>query len=126
MRGTVAGAALATLCASGCASEALQGYVGKPVDAVARAYGPPVDQQLLPNGLTAFRWVIASGHRPGADKPLDTFLPVADAPLKRRLSASRAGLLMGGMCVYIVLAGWKPATNQWRVVGYRTPRIDCN
>lgn len=48
---------LATLALTGCATDIMRGYIGRPPEAVMARYGPPVDVRDLPGGRRAYQWL---------------------------------------------------------------------
>ena len=51
-------ALFALLSLSACASQIMQGYVGKPIQSAMVDYGPPVNAFDMGDGRRAFQWVM--------------------------------------------------------------------
>lgn len=108
-------AAIALL--SGCATEILQGYVGKDITEVVLDYGAPANVLKLPDGRTAFQWNRTS-----------SFVTPTTTEIQGYGSYATATTYGGGVtsydCLYTLFA--QPnAQNSYTVVGYREPSFEC-
>lgn len=56
-----------TLALSGCATDIMRGYVGRPPEAVMARYGPPIDVRDLPDGRRAYQWMESETETSGGE-----------------------------------------------------------
>lgn len=109
------------LALAGCASQIMEGFVGKDISEVQLQYGPPINVMDLPDGRKAFQWRFDS----------TTYMPVTT-----NYTAYGSGNMVSGTaysygggafttpCFYTLFA--KPnAKKSFTVVGFQQPRLDC-
>jgi len=106
----------------GCASQIMQGYVGKSVNEPIFDYGPPSNIIELEDGSRAYQWQIdsssafimpttstATAYGPGGPTTIvgqsSTVIPYSNA------------------CTYTMFAAQNQ--GQWIVTGFREPRLGC-
>lgn len=114
---------------TGCATEIMQGYVGRPVEAAMARYGRPDDTFDLPDGRRAFQWIEVEtstspgyavtrtrrergddgGHRPSRTTRTE-YTPPSE-------TANR--------CVYTLYGRRDPQTSGWVVDGFAPPALGC-
>ena len=114
--GLIAGLAL-----TGCASQILNGFVGRDVGTVIARYGPYESSFDLPDGRRAFQWkIVESGIVPTETTAQD---------VETRRGTTQTVRTTGGYwkeetCFYTVYAVPSEAGG-WTIVGYEKPSFDC-
>lgn len=108
---------------AGCVADTMRGYVGQDIRAVELAYGPPVNQIDLGNGVRAFQW-----SRTDVDTTPMSAVTTTDKDRKGRKITSTQ--FVGGTqtvtnCLYTFLTAWSPQRNGWVVTGFRQPSLGC-
>ena len=122
MKASLAICALMILMA-GCAADTMRGYVGQDVRAVELAYGPPVNQVDLGNGIRAFQWSKISVDT----TPVSAVTTTEKGKRGRKTTETQ---FIGGTqtvtnCLYTFFAAWNPQQGGWVVTGFRQPSLDC-
>ena len=122
MKASIAICALVVLLA-GCVADTMRGYVGQDIRAVELAYGPPMNQVDLGNGIRAFQW-----SRTNVNTTPMSAVTTTDRDKKGRKTTSTQ--FVGGSqtvtnCLYTFLTAWSPQRNGWVVTGFRQPSLDC-
>ena len=113
-----------TFCAlAGCASQVMEGYVGKSITEPILDNGKPTSVFDLPNGQRAFQWQIDSrGVIPMTTPVTNTVYGPGGWASVTTTNQTRY-VPYNNTCVY-TLFGEKQG-NDWIVVGFRKPRWDC-
>ncbi|KIC49205.1 hypothetical protein RA29_12190 [Tateyamaria sp. ANG-S1] len=112
----------AVLTLSACASQVMEGYVGKSITEPMLDYGQPAAVFDLPDGRRAFQWSISSwGSVPIVSTDTRTSGGVGDwADVTRTRTIS---IPVEETCLYTLYG--VPRGNDWIVTGYRQPSLDC-
>jgi hypothetical protein len=133
--------------ATGCASQIMQGYVGKDVREVMLDYGPPANAFDMGDGRRAFQWVLESSYTTptyvtttGTVTGTTTGTAMGIAPGTATYTGNTAtgytawvntntqihgGQTITSKCFYTLFATWNEANNGWTVVGFRKPKFMC-
>lgn len=110
-------AILFALVLSGCASEIMQGYVGRDITDVIVQYGPPSNVFEMPDGRVAFQWSTSTP----IIMPTTTTYNVHDG---YGYSTTTGGYVGDQTCVYTFFA--QPnSQNSHTVVDFQQPDIMC-
>jgi hypothetical protein len=106
-----------------CVADTMRSYVGQDIKAVELAYGPPVNQIDLGNGIRAFQWSKISVDNTPASAVTTTEKD------KRGRRTTRTQFVGGDQtvtnCLYTFLAAWSPQRSGWIVTGFRQPSLNC-
>lgn len=106
-------AVTAMLCLTACASQIMEGFVGKDITDVQLQYGPPINVMDMPDGRKAFQWRFDSNVM----MPMTTTYTGTTA-------FTTGGSIISTACFYTLFA--KPNTmNSYTVVGFQPPKLDC-
>jgi len=129
---------LILLFVSGCASQIMQGYVGKDVRDIMLDYGPPANAFDMGDGRRAFQWVIDSSFTTptyvtttGAVNTSGTVNTYGNTSYGHANSwvnsnsVIHGGQTINSRCIYTLFGVWNEARNGWDVVGFKSPRLDC-
>jgi hypothetical protein len=108
---------------AGCAAEKMRSYIGQDIRAVELAYGPPMNQIDLDNGMRAFQWGKIS-----VDTTPVTAITTTDKDKNGR--RTKQTQFIGGdqtvtKCLYTFITSWNPQRNGWVVTGIRKPSLEC-
>lgn len=108
---------LAISLVAGCASEIMQGYVGRDITDVILDYGPPENVLELPDGRTAFQWT---------DTETYTAPATINAYNYGRYTTATAygGQTSSWDCVYTFFAKPNPQES-YTVIGFKKPTLAC-
>jgi len=122
----------------GCASQIMQGYVGKDVRAVMLDYGPPANAFDMGDGRRAFQWVINSSYTTptyatttgtvntvGSVNSLGNYSSVNANSWVNSNTVITGGQTISSRCVYSLFGRWNESRNGWELVGFQQPRLDC-
>lgn len=114
-------AIVAVMAVAGCATQVMQGYVGKDITDVVLERGPPTGTMDMPDGRRAFQWRMDSVYSmPGTtyysgntygNTTYGTFNTVG-------------GGIYSQSCVY-TLFGQKNPRGSYTVVGFHPPPLEC-
>lgn len=117
---------LSTVALFGCASQIMEGFVGKPITSVISQYGMPAGSYDVSTDKRAFVWSMTSSYVvPGASYTSGTM--IGNQMFTNTHSApSYVGT---SSCNYVLIAT-KTRTDiegpaAWTVVGFEKPRFDC-
>jgi len=105
-----------------CASEIMQGYVGKSITEPMLDYGRPTAVFDLPDGTRAFQWSIDSTGAIPITSPT-TATAYGSAGWATITGTETTYVPYSQSCNYTLLA--KPNGNDWVVVGFRKPQLMC-
>ena len=104
-----------------CASQIMEGFVGKDVTEVALQYGPPLAAFDMPDGRKAFQWRMDSAYTMPSTT---TYTGVASGNLITGTAQTYGGGVQTNACFYTLFA--EPnKNNSYTVVGFQKPRLDC-
>ena len=122
MRAFVAVCASVVLLAA-CVADTMRSYVGKDIRAIELAYGPPVNQIDLGNGVQAFQWRKVSVDT----TPASAVSTIEKDKKGRKITETQfvGGTQTVSTCLYTFIAAWNPERNGWIVTGFRQPSFDC-
>ncbi len=101
----------------------MRSYIGQDIRAVELAYGPPVNQIDLGNGMRAFQW-----QKISVDTTPVSAVTTTDKDKKGRKTTQTQ--FVGGdqtvtRCLYTFITNRNPQGNGWIVSGIREPSFDC-
>ncbi len=107
----------------GCAADTMRGFVGQDIRAVELAYGPPVNQVDLGNGVRAFQW-----NKVSVDTTPTSVVTTTDKDKKGR-KTTQTQVIPGSQtvtnCLYTFYTAWNSQSSGWIVTGFRQPSFDC-
>jgi hypothetical protein len=102
---------------SGCASEIMQGYVGKDITEAVLDHGAPTNVVNLPDGRTAFQWSKTSSYTAPITTNIQAYGNYATA-------TSYGGNTSYSECPYTLFA--KPNSKKsYTIIGFKKPPIVC-
>ena len=102
---------------SGCASQMMQGYVGKDITEVVLDYGPPTNGMELPDGRIAFQWNRSASYTTPATTNIYNYGNYATA-------TTYGGGTTNYECLYTMFAKPNPQKSH-TVVGFKAPTLMC-
>lgn len=110
---------------SGCASSVMGGFVGKPVEAVAVRYGPPVNVFDMPDGRRAFQWNINStiplaGY---SNTTATIYAPPGGLATVNSSTNYMPAQQIQHSCLYTMYGTYQG--NAWVLTGYEKPSLMC-
>ena len=106
---------------AGCASQIMEGFVGKDISEVQLQYGPPVNVMDMADGSKAFQWRINSVM---AMPSTTTYPGYTSGNLTTGTAYTSGGGLISSTCFYTLFAKAN-ANKSYTVVGFQKPRLDC-
>lgn len=106
----------------GCASQIMQGYMGKPLQEVMLDYGPPSNAFDMPDGSRAFQWVMNYSTTTPTQVRTSS-IPVGNVWYTN--TQITGGQAISGECIYTMLARWDQAQNAWIFYEFRPPSMMC-
>lgn len=110
---------LIVLVVSSCASQIMQGYVGKDIAEVAVERGPPSASFDMPDGRRAFQWSIDASYV----MPTSTTGTAYQAGnMVFASTQSTGGQIINSRCIYTLYAE-EQANGRWIVVGFEPPKL---
>lgn len=108
------------LALTACASDIMQGYVGRDVTAVIATYGQPYRQFDLPDGRVAYQWRIVEFSA----RPHETYYYEETSGRRVTGQISRYdGYLAPETCYYTFYTAVSGSSA--RIVGFERPSFDC-
>ena len=107
---------------SACASQIMEGYVGKSITEPMLDYGKPAHVFDLPDGRRAFQWKINnSGVFPMTSPSTGTIY--GSGGWASVSTTTTTYVPFSNECVYTLFG--KKSGKDWIVVGFMQPRVDC-
>jgi len=107
------------LALTGCATQIMEGYVGKPVQAVMVDYGPPAAKFSMPDGRTAYQWRIdTSGTMPVTANTQNYGNGITTTTVT-------GGQSYSSQCYYTMYARTDAAGVE-RIEGFEKPKMMCS
>lgn len=104
-----------------CASQIMEGFVGKDVTEVQLQYGPPIAVLDMPDGRKAFQWRMDSTF---VMPSTTTYSGVASGNWMTGSAYTTGGGVFSTPCFYTLFA--QPnAKKSYTVVGLQKPKLDC-
>ncbi|WP_262386386.1 hypothetical protein [Roseobacter fucihabitans] len=119
---TLFGLAAVLVSLAGCASQIMQGYVGKSITEPMLDYGKPTGVFDLPDGTRAFQWNITESGVIPITNPTTSNI-YGSGGWATVTSTSTSYQPYSQECVYTLVA--KPGGEDWTVTGFRKPRLAC-
>ena len=123
---------------AGCASQIMQGYVGKDMREVMLDYGAPANAFDMGDGRRAFQWVINSSYTtPTYATTTGTVNTTGNAyaignnvygnanSWVNSNTVITGGQTINSRCVYTMFGVWSELKKGWDIVGFKQPRLDC-
>ncbi|WP_414897841.1 hypothetical protein [Rhodovulum sp. YEN HP10] len=117
--------ALTILCLvflTGCASQIMKGYVGKPVTEAMLDYGAPSNVMTLEDGRRAYQWTIQNTGTV-AVPTTSTATVYGAGGTATAFGQSTSYVPYSEKCVYTLTASQQG--EAWIVDGFRKPRLAC-
>lgn len=121
---------LAFLTLAGCASQTMQGYVGKPIQAVMLDQGPPVNAFDMPDKTRVFQW--AENHSYTTPIHVNTYgrtTPIGTGNVANTWMTSNSTIIGGqtftSTCIYSLFTKWNKEEKTWYVTGFKKPDLSC-
>ena len=112
----------AFLLTGACASDIMQGYVGKPVEEPILDYGPPANVVEMSDGRRAYQWKIrSSGAFPIVTPTTSTIY--GSGGVATIQSQTTSYVPFESDCLYTLTAARQGQT--YVVDGFRKPRLGC-
>lgn len=106
---------------AGCASQVMEGFVGKDITEVQLQYGPPINAIDMPDGRKAFQWRFDSTTM----MPMTTnYTAYGSGNIVSGTAYSYGGGVFTTPCFYTLFA--RPNSNKsYTVVGFQKPSLEC-
>lgn len=117
--------ALLLLLTTGCASNIMEGFIGKPLQIGVARYGPPDLVFDMPDGKRAFQWRMTStGIVPTMTTTQANYYapPGSYASMNARTTTTGGGVV-SNTCLYTMYAEWRE--NAWIFTGFEKPSMMC-
>lgn len=115
---------LLALVVGGCASQIMQGYVGKNVKEAMLDYGPPTNIIEMGPNERAYQWSMTdSVISPGATFNNGQVVALGQTASYSGTSYATPTIIDENVCHYSLMA--KQVGDEWIVTGYRKPQISC-
>lgn len=112
-----------------CATDVMQGYVGRPVEAVMARYGRPDDTFDLPDGRRAFQWIeIETSTSPGSAVTRTRREPdgAGHGPSRTTTRTEYTPPTQTtNRCVYTMYGRRDPRTGGWMLESFERPEFGC-
>lgn len=109
------------LLVSACASQIMEGYVGRDITDAILDYGPPAYAMDMPDGTKAFQWKMTSSGVTPAYTTLNTNYYGNSA---FTTATTSGGIPYTSTCVY-TLFGTKNANSSYTITGFKKPNLMC-
>lgn len=119
MKGIAFAAAAVSL--AGCASQIMEGMIGKDVSQVVAQYGPPVNAFDTPDGRRAFQWRMENA----VIMPTTTTASAYGYGNYATGTAMTTGGYMGTEVCFYTLYTQKHGKTGWTITGFEKPRAAC-
>ncbi len=128
---------LAVVLLAGCASQIMQGYIGKPLVEPIMDYGAPIGAMDMPDGSRVFQWNIHSQqYIPQTTYYSGSSYGMANAvgnsiygsATSTGTSTTYGGYVASSNCTYNLFArktGGGDTPADWTVTGFRKPSLSC-
>jgi hypothetical protein len=117
--------AAATVQLTGCVTEKMQTFVGRDVQSLIVAYGPPTREIEMPGGAKAFQWErTATSTTPVSARTMEK--EGRDKGSKITQTTVSGGQTTTTRCLYTFVADWTPPLNAWIVTSFNQPSYDCS
>lgn len=115
---------------SGCASQAMQSYVGHPVQEVMLEYGPPANAFDMPDKTRVFQWKMEDHYT--APTRVNTYSTgnTYGAGNSSSIWMSSNSTITGGEtysqeCLYSMFAKWNKSQKTYIITGFKKPDLMC-
>ncbi len=109
-----------TLAVTACASDIMQGYVGRDITAVIATYGQPYRQFDLPDGRVAYQWRIVEFSA----RPHETYYYEEDNGKRVTAQITKYdGYVAPETCYYTFYT--QVSGKSARIVGFERPSFEC-
>jgi len=119
-------ALLGLLLLPACASQIMQGYVGKPIQAAMVDYGPPLNAFDMGDGRRAFQWVMNQTYvMPTSVTNYGTATGYGNVATWTQNTVITGGQPINSRCAYTLYGRWSDSANAWMIEGYEKPRWEC-
>lgn len=119
-------AAITSLALTGCASQIMNGFVGKPLQEVMVRYGPPANAFDMGDGRRAFQWVMTSTYvTPTTAYTTGTAYGHGNSVSWTQNTRIVGGQPISNQCAYTMFGRWSDSANSWMMEGYQKPNIMC-
>ena len=107
-----------------CASQIMQGYVGKDINEAILDYGQPANIIDLGDGKRAFQWAMGNTTiTPGMTFNNGQVNALGNTANVSITSYTTPTVINNDTCLYVLIA--EQRNNHWMVTNYRKPRFDC-
>lgn len=111
----------ALLFGAACASQIMEGLVGKDITEVQLQYGPPINVMDMPDGRKAFQWRVDTDMMMPTTT---TYTGVTNGGVYTGNAITTGGGFFSTACFYTLFA--EPNRNKsFTVVGFQRPKWDC-
>ncbi|GAB1395228.1 hypothetical protein MASR1M60_33940 [Rhodocyclaceae bacterium] len=111
---------------TGCASQIMQGYVGKDVREVMLDYGSPANAFDMGDGRRAFQWVIGSSYTtPVSAKTTGNVNAIGRTAWVNSNTTITGGQTINSQCLYTMFGRWNESAQGWFVTDFKKPNLMC-
>jgi hypothetical protein len=109
-----------------CASQIMQGYVGKDMREVMLDYGPPANAFDMGDGRRAFQWVMNSSYTtPTYATTTGNVNSVGNSAWFNSNTQIHGGQTYTQRCAYTLFGRWDEGRQGWTVIGFKQPKLMC-
>lgn len=116
----------AALALSGCATQAMNRYIGQPVQAAMARNGPPTNAFDMPDGTRAFQWARSGEVRtPTYATTTGSAVPMGQSVWWTQNTTITGGQALQLRCLYTVYARWNDASRAWIIERYEPIPYQC-
>lgn len=115
------------LALAGCATQVLEGYVGKPIQSVMIERGMPSMILDLPGGRRAYQWTIVHvGVMPTTTYgQVNIYAPPGAFAQANYSQTTTGGQMLSDTCRYTLYARWDARVSSWMVESFEKPSWMC-
>jgi len=106
---------------AGCASQIMERYVGQDLAVAVVDYGPPAAQFEMPDGRTAFQWVMSSTY---VSPVTTTYNANTYGGMTTGSMMTTGGVPYSQTCRYTAYA--EQRGERWIITGFEQPSFWCN
>lgn len=111
---------------AGCATQVMQGYVGRDIRDVMVRYGPPDNAFDMADGRKAYQWRMESSSvTPTYSTTEGRTRERHDGDRYQSTTITTGGDVSTTTCFYTLYATWDEAARGWTVVAYEKPGFEC-
>lgn len=117
---------VSTITLAGCASQIMEGFVGKDIREAQLSYGPPINAFDMGDGRRAFQWKINSSYTtPVYTTTTGNVTSGGYQNWYSLNSITTGGQTFSTSCIYTLFAKPDPKNKSWIITGFKKPSLEC-